>query len=50
MSPDVQETDLARDRNLQASSVYSVSENIEGEAASQDRTVSKKFLQLGALI
>lgn len=39
MSPDVQETDLARDRNLEAPS-----ENTEREAAARDRTVSKKFL------
>lgn len=50
MSPYVQETDLARDRNLEASLAYSMSENIEGEEKTQDRTVSKRFLQLDTLI
>lgn len=50
MSPYVQETDLARDRNLEASLANSVSENIEGEEKTQDKTVSKRFLQLDTLI
>lgn len=43
MSPDVQETDLARDTNLEASLAYLTSENIEGEAAAQERNVTKSF-------
>ena len=46
----MQETGLARDRNLGVSLAYSVSENVEGEEKAQDRTVTKRFLLLGALI
>lgn len=50
MSPDVQETDQGRDRNLGLSSTYAVSERERGgRRKDSGRIVSRRFPLLGYL-